>query len=109
MNPCRTNAGVLINKYAILGVKSLVFLKHKERFLSTWFRLRGCFCFLNADRHANVVFANTLTLLFENIARMVEEHQPFVETYYGEFGAVGFQRQMIEMWHLHKFSYHLKE
>ena len=31
-----------------------------------------------------VVFANTLTLLFENIARMVEEHQPFVETYYGE-------------------------
>lgn len=36
------------------------------------------------DRHVNVVFANTLTLLFENIARMVEEHQPFVETYYGE-------------------------
>ncbi|CAH3192246.1 unnamed protein product [Porites evermanni] len=36
-----------------------------------------------SDRHANVVFANSLTLLFENIARMVEEHQPFVETYYG--------------------------
>ncbi|XP_068722014.1 conserved oligomeric Golgi complex subunit 4-like isoform X2 [Montipora capricornis] len=36
-----------------------------------------------SDRHANVVFANTLTLLFENIARIVEEHQPFVETYYG--------------------------
>ena len=30
------------------------------------------------------MFANTLTLLFEYIARMVEEHQPFVETYYGE-------------------------
>ncbi|CAH3042416.1 unnamed protein product [Pocillopora meandrina] len=37
----------------------------------------------DSDRHVNVVFANTLTLLFENIARMVEEHQPFVETYYG--------------------------
>lgn len=39
---------------------------------------------MNVDRQANVVFANTLTLLFENIARMVEEHQPFVETYYGK-------------------------
>ena len=48
--------------------------------------LRGCLnCFLHADRQANVVFATTLTLLFEYIARMVEEHQPFVETYYGKF------------------------
>ncbi|XP_032219195.1 conserved oligomeric Golgi complex subunit 4 isoform X2 [Nematostella vectensis] len=37
----------------------------------------------DSDRHANVLFANTLTMLFEGIARMVEEHQPFVETYYG--------------------------
>ncbi|XP_067054361.1 conserved oligomeric Golgi complex subunit 4-like [Acropora muricata] len=36
-----------------------------------------------SERQANVVFANTLTLLFEKIARMVEEHQPSVETYYG--------------------------
>ena len=56
---------------------------HKEIFLSLG--LRECL-FLDADRHANVVFANTLTLLFEYIARMVEEHQPFVETYYGKFG-----------------------
>ena len=34
------------------------------------------------------MFANTLTLLFENIARIVEEHQPFVETYYGKFPAL---------------------
>lgn len=38
-----------------------------------------------SERQANVVFANTLTLLFEKIARMVEEHQPSVETYYGLF------------------------
>ena len=37
-----------------------------------------------ADRQSNVVFANTLTMLLESIARIVDEHQPFVETYYGE-------------------------
>ncbi|XP_060041164.1 conserved oligomeric Golgi complex subunit 4 isoform X2 [Erinaceus europaeus] len=35
------------------------------------------------DRRAAVVFADTLTLLFEGIARIVETHQPIVETYYG--------------------------
>ena len=32
---------------------------------------------------ANVIFADTLTLLFEGIARTVEIHQPIIETYYG--------------------------
>uniref|UniRef100_A0A8C6RZ30 Conserved oligomeric Golgi complex subunit 4 n=1 Tax=Nannospalax galili TaxID=1026970 RepID=A0A8C6RZ30_NANGA len=36
-----------------------------------------------SDRRAAVVFADTLTLLFEGIARIVETHQPIVETYYG--------------------------
>ncbi|XP_077986073.1 conserved oligomeric Golgi complex subunit 4-like [Glandiceps talaboti] len=35
------------------------------------------------DRRANVIYADTLTLLFEGIARVVEIHQPLVETYYG--------------------------
>uniref|UniRef100_H3AVV6 Conserved oligomeric Golgi complex subunit 4 n=1 Tax=Latimeria chalumnae TaxID=7897 RepID=H3AVV6_LATCH len=35
------------------------------------------------DRRAAVMFADTLTLLFEGIARVVETHQPIVETYYG--------------------------
>uniref|UniRef100_A0A4W3ILK2 Conserved oligomeric Golgi complex subunit 4 n=1 Tax=Callorhinchus milii TaxID=7868 RepID=A0A4W3ILK2_CALMI len=35
------------------------------------------------DRRAAVIFADTLTLLFEGIARIVETHQPIVETYYG--------------------------
>ena len=35
------------------------------------------------DKRANVIFADTLTLLFEGIARVVEIHQPLVETYYG--------------------------
>ena len=38
----------------------------------------------STDRRANVVFADTLTLLFEGLARVVEIHQPLVETYYGE-------------------------
>ena len=36
------------------------------------------------DRRANVIFADTLTLLFEGIARTVEDHQPLVDTYYGK-------------------------
>ncbi|XP_043937253.1 conserved oligomeric Golgi complex subunit 4 isoform X2 [Protopterus annectens] len=35
------------------------------------------------ERRAAVMFAETLTLLFEGIARIVETHQPIVETYYG--------------------------
>ena len=34
-------------------------------------------------KRANVLYADTLTLLFEGIARVVEVHQPLVETYYG--------------------------
>ncbi len=37
------------------------------------------------DRRANIIFADTLTLLFEGIARIVEDHQPLVDTYYGKF------------------------
>uniref|UniRef100_A0A674F203 Conserved oligomeric Golgi complex subunit 4 n=1 Tax=Salmo trutta TaxID=8032 RepID=A0A674F203_SALTR len=35
------------------------------------------------ERRAALVFADTLTLLLEGIARVVETHQPIVETYYG--------------------------
>jgi len=31
-----------------------------------------------------VIFAETLTQLFEGIARVIEDHQPLVDTYYGE-------------------------
>ena len=37
------------------------------------------------DKRANVIYADTVTLLFESIARTVEIHQPLVETYYGAF------------------------
>ena len=35
------------------------------------------------DPRFSVVYADTLTLLFEGIARMVEIHQPLIETFYG--------------------------
>ena len=35
------------------------------------------------DPRYSVIFADTLTLLFEGIARTVEIHQPLIETYYG--------------------------
>ncbi|XP_063215730.1 conserved oligomeric Golgi complex subunit 4 isoform X2 [Bacillus rossius redtenbacheri] len=37
----------------------------------------------SSDKRANVIYADTLTLLFEAIARIIEIHQPLVETYYG--------------------------
>ncbi|XP_064466828.1 conserved oligomeric Golgi complex subunit 4-like [Ornithodoros turicata] len=36
-----------------------------------------------SDKRSNVIYADTVTLLFEGIARIVEIHQPLVETYYG--------------------------
>ena len=35
------------------------------------------------DPRFSVIYADTLTLLFEGIARMVEIHQPLIETFYG--------------------------
>lgn len=35
------------------------------------------------DKRASVIFSDTMTLLFEGIARIVEIHQPIIETYYG--------------------------
>lgn len=35
------------------------------------------------DGRAPVIFADTMTLLFEGIARIIEIHQPIIETYYG--------------------------
>jgi len=35
------------------------------------------------DKRSNVIYADTITLLFEDIARVIEIHQPLVETYYG--------------------------
>ncbi|XP_067007439.2 conserved oligomeric Golgi complex subunit 4 isoform X2 [Anabrus simplex] len=37
----------------------------------------------SSDKRANVIYADTLTLLFEGIARVIEIHQPLIETYYG--------------------------
>ncbi|KAK5646267.1 hypothetical protein RI129_004731 [Pyrocoelia pectoralis] len=36
-----------------------------------------------SDKRHHVKFADTLTLLFEGLARIVDIHQPLVETYYG--------------------------
>ena len=38
---------------------------------------------ISSDPRASVIFADTLTLLFEGIARTIEIHQPLIETYYG--------------------------
>lgn len=35
------------------------------------------------DRRSPLIFADTMTLLLEGIARIIETHQPIVETYYG--------------------------
>ena len=45
--------------------------------------LKGAEVIRESDKRASVIYADTLTLLFEGIARIVEIHQPLVETYYG--------------------------
>lgn len=35
------------------------------------------------DARVNVLYADTLTLLLEGVARILEIHQPLIETYYG--------------------------
>lgn len=41
-----------------------------------------------SDKRANVIYADTLTLLFEGIARVIEIHHPLIETYYGLYDFV---------------------
>lgn len=36
-----------------------------------------------SDKRYSIVFADTLTLLYEGIARVIDTHQPLIETYYG--------------------------
>ncbi|CAD6216456.1 GSCOCG00004617001-RA-CDS [Cotesia congregata] len=45
--------------------------------------LRSAFEVKVNDDRASVVYADTMTLLFEGIARIIEIHQPIIETYYG--------------------------
>ncbi|KAJ8938483.1 hypothetical protein NQ318_007119 [Aromia moschata] len=36
-----------------------------------------------SDKRHSVIYADTLTLLFEGLARVIDTHQPLIETYYG--------------------------
>ncbi|KAJ8918456.1 hypothetical protein NQ315_008153 [Exocentrus adspersus] len=36
-----------------------------------------------SDKRQSVIYADTLTLLFEGLARVMDTHQPLIETYYG--------------------------
>ena len=38
----------------------------------------------SSDRRAGVLYADALTNLFEDVGKIIEVHQPLVETYYGE-------------------------
>lgn len=39
-----------------------------------------------------MVYADTLMLLYEGIARIVEDHQPLIEACYGEFDGLAISR-----------------
>ena len=42
-------------------------------------------CYLLTGQRAGVIYADTLMLLYEGIARTVEDYQPLIEAYYGNF------------------------
>ncbi|KAL0275674.1 UNVERIFIED_CONTAM: hypothetical protein PYX00_003462 [Menopon gallinae] len=48
------------------------------------------------DRKPNVIFADTMTLLLEGTARVIETHQPLVDTYYGPDKMVTFMSYLQE-------------
>lgn len=37
------------------------------------------------DKRNIIVFAEVITYLFEEIAKLITEHKPLIETYYGKF------------------------
>lgn len=72
------------------------------------------------DKRWNILFADTLILIFEKIAEIIEAHQPLVETYYGHGRMFGFvkniqsecdrqvQRIIVEFKKQRKFDYLFK-
>lgn len=66
-------------------------LKNKQKNISFNFQLdkkaqkelRTSFDIATAEKRISVAFADTLTLLFENFARVMEVNQPIIENYYG--------------------------
>ena len=59
---------------------SFIFFKLQETAVKN---LKAALDVRSTDKRAAVIFADTITLLFEGIARIVEIHQPIIETYYG--------------------------
>lgn len=45
--------------------------------------MRTSFDIATAEKRVSVAYADTLTVLFENFARVVEVNQPIIENYYG--------------------------
>jgi hypothetical protein len=56
------------------------------------------------NRRSNVLYADAITLLFEGIARVVETHQPLVETFYGKFPV---RNGMFYFWIIFKETWHI--
>ena len=52
-----------------------------------------------SDKRWNVKYADTATLLFEGIARIIEIHQPLVETYYGKEKKKGYFKHSLYCFH----------
>lgn len=45
--------------------------------------LRTCMDVAKAEKRSNVAYADALTMIFENLARVVEVNQPLLDSYYG--------------------------
>lgn len=54
-------------------------------YLPRWYHYSSIFLHLPPGDRAGVIYADTLTLLYEALARCLETHQPSVETYYGMY------------------------
>ena len=77
----------LINLHDV-GLKKFSSYLHSKLAANGELCLKTAIGTMPGDPRFNVIFADTLTMLFESIARTVEVHQPLIETYYGP-GKVG--------------------
>ena len=73
----------MLNDFHAAGLHKFTLYLRGKLALANRDNLRQALDTAPGDKRANVIFADTLTLLFEGIARIVEIHQPLIETYYG--------------------------
>lgn len=66
-----------------LGIKDFCTFLRTKIALTADKNLKSAISSPPADKRHTIIYADTLILLFEGLARVIDTHQPLLETYYG--------------------------